>query len=98
MLCMRDGKCNAFYFILSPSPFLCVFCFGFVFFQKELNSIASELAARQEESEQSHKHLIELSREFKKNVPEEVRDMVAPVLKSFQAEVSQCLCPRAIWY
>lgn len=49
---------------------LCVFCFGFVFFQKELNSIASELAARQEESEQSHKHLIELSREFKKNVPE----------------------------
>ncbi|XP_060132337.1 homeobox protein cut-like 2 [Zootoca vivipara] len=55
--------------------------------QKELNSVASELAARQEESEHSHKHLIELSREFKKNVPEEVRDMVAPVLKSFQAEV-----------
>ncbi|XP_053136236.1 homeobox protein cut-like 2 isoform X4 [Hemicordylus capensis] len=54
---------------------------------EELNSIASELAARQEESEHSHKHLIELSREFKKNVPEEVRDMVAPVLKSFQAEV-----------
>uniref|UniRef100_A0A670IIR6 Homeobox protein cut-like n=1 Tax=Podarcis muralis TaxID=64176 RepID=A0A670IIR6_PODMU len=51
------------------------------------NSVASELAARQEESEHSHKHLIELSREFKKNVPEEVRDMVAPVLKSFQAEV-----------
>ncbi|XP_060642011.2 homeobox protein cut-like 2 isoform X3 [Anolis sagrei] len=55
--------------------------------QKELNSVASELAARQEESEHSHKHLIELSREFKKNVPEGVRDMVAPVLKSFQAEV-----------
>ncbi|XP_053257224.1 homeobox protein cut-like 2 isoform X1 [Podarcis raffonei] len=55
--------------------------------KKELNSVASELAARQEESEHSHKHLIELSREFKKNVPEEVRDMVAPVLKSFQAEV-----------
>lgn len=32
--------------------------------------MASELAARQEESEHSHKHLIELSREFKKNVPE----------------------------
>lgn len=62
--------CLLFYVLLSPSPFLCVFCFGFVFFQKELNSIASELAARQEESEQSHKHLIELSREFKKNVPE----------------------------
>ncbi|XP_048370176.1 homeobox protein cut-like 2 isoform X3 [Sphaerodactylus townsendi] len=63
-----------------------MFCF-FVLFQKELNSVASELAARQEESEHSHKHLIELSREFKKNVPEEVREMVAPVLKSFQAEV-----------
>ncbi|XP_039218544.1 homeobox protein cut-like 2 isoform X1 [Crotalus tigris] len=55
--------------------------------QKELNSVASELAARQEESEHSHKHLVELSQEFKRNVPEEVRDMVAPVLKSFQAEV-----------
>ncbi|ETE71610.1 Homeobox protein cut-like 2, partial [Ophiophagus hannah] len=59
---------------------------GGVFWQKELNSVASELAARQEESEHSHKHLIELSQEFKRNVPEEVRDMVAPVLKSFQAE------------
>ncbi|XP_077148672.1 homeobox protein cut-like 2 [Ranitomeya variabilis] len=55
--------------------------------QKELNSLASELAARQEESEHSHKRLIELSREFKKNVPEEIREIVAPVLKSFQAEV-----------
>uniref|UniRef100_A0A2R9AVP4 Homeobox protein cut-like n=1 Tax=Pan paniscus TaxID=9597 RepID=A0A2R9AVP4_PANPA len=49
--------------------------------------VASELSARQEESEHSHKHLIELRREFKKNVPEEIREMVAPVLKSFQAEV-----------
>ncbi|XP_005876323.1 PREDICTED: homeobox protein cut-like 2 [Myotis brandtii] len=55
--------------------------------RKELNSVASELSARQEESEHSHKHLIELRREFKKNVPEEIREMVAPVLKSFQAEV-----------
>nr|XP_020138681.1 homeobox protein cut-like 2 isoform X2 [Microcebus murinus] len=54
---------------------------------QELNSVASELSARQEESEHSHKHLIELRREFKKNVPEEIREMVAPVLKSFQAEV-----------
>uniref|UniRef100_A0A3Q3IIL6 Cux N-terminal domain-containing protein n=1 Tax=Monopterus albus TaxID=43700 RepID=A0A3Q3IIL6_MONAL len=52
--------------------------------QRELNSVASELAGRQEESEHSHKHLVELSREFKRNVPEEVREMVAPVLKSFQ--------------
>lgn len=42
----------------------------FLLFQKELNSVASELSARQEESEHSHKHLIELRREFKKNVPE----------------------------
>uniref|UniRef100_A0A3B3VTY0 Cux N-terminal domain-containing protein n=1 Tax=Poecilia latipinna TaxID=48699 RepID=A0A3B3VTY0_9TELE len=55
----------------------------------ELNSVASELASRQEESEHSHKHLVELSREFKRNVPEVslVREMVAPVLKSFQAQV-----------
>uniref|UniRef100_A0A3B3X884 Cux N-terminal domain-containing protein n=1 Tax=Poecilia mexicana TaxID=48701 RepID=A0A3B3X884_9TELE len=57
--------------------------------QRELNSVASELASRQEESEHSHKHLVELSREFKRNVPEVslVREMVAPVLKSFQAQV-----------
>ncbi|KAF3696173.1 Homeobox protein cut-like 2 Homeobox protein cux-2 [Channa argus] len=54
--------------------------------ERELNSVASELAGRQEESEHSHKHLVELSREFKRNVPEEVREMVAPVLKSFQAQ------------
>ncbi|XP_017324479.1 homeobox protein cut-like 2 isoform X2 [Ictalurus punctatus] len=55
--------------------------------QRELNSVAAQLAGRQEESEHSHKHVLELSREFKKNVPEEVREMVAPVLKSFQAQV-----------
>ncbi|XP_010874586.3 homeobox protein cut-like 2 isoform X2 [Esox lucius] len=55
--------------------------------QRELNSVASELAGRQEESEHSHRQLVELSREFKRNVPEEVREMVAPVLKSFQAQV-----------
>ncbi|XP_048196669.1 homeobox protein cut-like 2 [Perognathus longimembris pacificus] len=54
---------------------------------KECNSLASELCAPQEESKPSHKHLIELRREFKKNVPEDIREMVAPVLKSFQAEV-----------
>ncbi|XP_016375911.1 homeobox protein cut-like 2 [Sinocyclocheilus rhinocerous] len=57
--------------------------------QRELNSVAAQLAGRQEESEDSHKHLVELSREFKKNVPEEVLEMVSPVLKSFQAQVSQ---------
>ncbi|XP_052023602.1 homeobox protein cut-like 2 [Apodemus sylvaticus] len=55
--------------------------------EKELNSVASELSAPQEESGHSPKHLIELRREFKKDVPEGIRAMVAPVLKSFQAEV-----------
>ncbi|XP_038200824.1 homeobox protein cut-like 2 isoform X4 [Arvicola amphibius] len=54
---------------------------------KELNSIALELSGPQEESsEHSLKRLIELRQEFKKNVPEGIREMVAPVLKSFQAE------------
>ncbi|KAJ1074158.1 hypothetical protein K5549_018042, partial [Capra hircus] len=77
----KEEKKNLFLFSLS------FFFFFFLLFQKELNSVASELSARQEESEHSHKHLIELRREFKKNVPEEIREMVAPVLKSFQAEV-----------
>lgn len=47
---------------LSPCLALCL--------QRELNSVASELAGRQEESEHSHKHLVELSREFRRNVPE----------------------------
>ncbi|XP_051950834.1 homeobox protein cut-like 2 [Xyrauchen texanus] len=55
--------------------------------QRELNSVAAQLAGRQEESEDCHKHLVELSREFKKNVPEEVLEVVSPVLKSFQAQV-----------
>ncbi|XP_051524291.1 homeobox protein cut-like 2 [Myxocyprinus asiaticus] len=55
--------------------------------QRELNSVAAQLAGRQEVSEDCHKHLVELSREFKKNVPEEVLEMVSPILKSFQAQV-----------
>lgn len=63
---------NHLFFFLPPYFFFFFFppSFVFVLFQKELNSVASELAAQREESEQSHKHLIELSREFKKNVPE----------------------------
>uniref|UniRef100_A0A671RQP5 Cux N-terminal domain-containing protein n=1 Tax=Sinocyclocheilus anshuiensis TaxID=1608454 RepID=A0A671RQP5_9TELE len=53
---------------------------------RRLQVVAAQLAGRQEESEDSHKHLVELSREFKKNVPE-VLEMVSPVLKSLQAQV-----------
>uniref|UniRef100_A0A8C9Y4M0 Protein CASP n=1 Tax=Sander lucioperca TaxID=283035 RepID=A0A8C9Y4M0_SANLU len=45
------------------------------------------LANRQDESEQSRKKLIDLSREFKKSTPEDFRKQVAPLLKSFQGEI-----------
>ncbi|XP_045597389.1 protein CASP isoform X5 [Procambarus clarkii] len=55
--------------------------------QRELDETASELATRQDESEESRKKLVDLSREFKKNTPEDVRKQVAPLLKSFQTEI-----------
>ncbi|ELK06893.1 Protein CASP [Pteropus alecto] len=53
---------------------------------RELDATATVLANRQDESEQSRKRLIEQSREFKKNTPEDLRKQVAPLLKSFQGE------------
>ncbi|XP_075760523.1 homeobox protein cut-like 1 isoform X4 [Pelodiscus sinensis] len=55
--------------------------------QRELDATATLLANRQDESEQSRKKLIEQSREFKKNTPEDLRKQVAPLLKSFQGEI-----------
>ncbi|XP_065830385.1 protein CASP-like [Oscarella lobularis] len=55
--------------------------------QNDLDVTASEIATRQDESETSRRRLVELSREFKKTVPEDSRKQVAPLLKSFQAEV-----------
>ncbi|XP_072320181.1 cut-like homeobox 1b isoform X3 [Eucyclogobius newberryi] len=55
--------------------------------QKELDTTATQLANRQDESEQSRKKLIDLSRDFKKNTPEDLRKQVAPLLKSFQGEI-----------
>nr|AAB08430.1 mCASP [Mus musculus] len=55
--------------------------------QRELDAAATVLANRQDESEQSRKRLIEQSREFKKNTPEDLRKQVAPLLKSFQGEI-----------
>ncbi|KAM6466381.1 protein CASP isoform 1-T1 [Liasis olivaceus] len=55
--------------------------------QRELDTTATALANRQDESEQSRKKLIEQSREFKKNTPEDLRKQVAPLLKSFQGEI-----------
>uniref|UniRef100_A0A8K9VER8 Protein CASP n=1 Tax=Oncorhynchus mykiss TaxID=8022 RepID=A0A8K9VER8_ONCMY len=56
-------------------------------FQRELDATATQLANRQDESEQSRKKLIDQSRDFKKNTPEDVRKQVAPLLKSFQGEI-----------
>uniref|UniRef100_A0A8D2MTE1 Homeobox protein cut-like n=1 Tax=Zonotrichia albicollis TaxID=44394 RepID=A0A8D2MTE1_ZONAL len=62
--------------------------FMFIFLlQRELDTTATILANRQDESEQSRKKLIEQSREFKKNTPEDLRKQVAPLLKSFQGEI-----------
>uniref|UniRef100_A0A8C2TDV4 Protein CASP n=1 Tax=Coturnix japonica TaxID=93934 RepID=A0A8C2TDV4_COTJA len=55
--------------------------------ERELDATATILANRQDESEQSRKKLIEQSREFKKNTPEDLRKQVAPLLKSFQGEI-----------
>uniref|UniRef100_A0A4W5RKX5 Homeobox protein cut-like n=1 Tax=Hucho hucho TaxID=62062 RepID=A0A4W5RKX5_9TELE len=54
---------------------------------RELDATATALANRQDESEQSRKKLIDQSREFKKNTPEDLRKQVAPLLKGFQAEI-----------
>uniref|UniRef100_A0AAR2LWT3 Protein CASP n=1 Tax=Pygocentrus nattereri TaxID=42514 RepID=A0AAR2LWT3_PYGNA len=54
---------------------------------RELDATATLLANRQDESEQSRKKLIDQSREFKKNTPEDLRKQAAPLLKSFQAEI-----------
>ncbi|XP_062377730.1 cut-like homeobox 1b [Sardina pilchardus] len=55
--------------------------------QRELDTTATQLANRQDESEQSRKKLIDQSRDFKKNTPEDLRKQVAPLLKSFQGEI-----------
>ncbi|KRY93816.1 Homeobox protein cut-like ceh-44, partial [Trichinella pseudospiralis] len=54
---------------------------------KELDETAAELANRQDESECSRQKLIENSREYKKNTPEDIRKRATHLLKSFQAEV-----------
>ncbi|XP_010864039.2 cut-like homeobox 1b isoform X5 [Esox lucius] len=55
--------------------------------QRELDATATQLANRQDESEQSRKKLIDQSRDFKKNTAEDIRKQVAPLLKSFQGEI-----------
>ncbi|CAF4037106.1 unnamed protein product, partial [Rotaria magnacalcarata] len=53
----------------------------------ELDATTTEIASRADESDQSRRKLVELSRDFKKNTNEDVRKAVAPILKSFQFEI-----------
>lgn len=55
----------------------------FSLFQRELDITANDLAAKQDESDNSRKKLVEQSRQFKKETPE--------VLKSFQSLLA-CGC------
>ena len=61
--------------------------FGLSNVQKSLDEVASEITTRQDESDTSLFALIELLREFKKSNNDEVKQSVAPVVKSFQNEV-----------
>ncbi|XP_052824317.1 protein CASP [Octopus bimaculoides] len=55
--------------------------------QKNLDTTATVIANRQDESDASRKKLVDLSRDFKKNTPEDIRKVVAPLLRSFQSEI-----------
>uniref|UniRef100_A0A8C4Q736 Cux N-terminal domain-containing protein n=1 Tax=Eptatretus burgeri TaxID=7764 RepID=A0A8C4Q736_EPTBU len=59
--------------------------------KRELGATAVELASRQEGSEESRRHLVEQSRDFKRSAPEELKKLAAPLLKSFQAEIDSLL-------
>ena len=55
--------------------------------QSQLDEVATEIAIRQDESDQSKRTLIEQMRDFKKTQDETTRTAVAPLIKSFQNEV-----------
>ncbi|KAA0203850.1 hypothetical protein HAZT_HAZT000714 [Hyalella azteca] len=55
--------------------------------QQSIDETATELTAKQDESDVSRKKLVEAIKEFKKNVPEDVRKQAAPIIKSFQTEI-----------
>ena len=55
--------------------------------QQNLDETATQMTARQDESEVSRKALIELIRDFKRDNSEDVRSAVGPLVKAFQNEV-----------
>ncbi|GAB1602343.1 protein CASP-like [Argonauta hians] len=61
--------------------------FDLIELQKNLDTTATQIANRQDDSDANRKKLVDLSRDFKKNTPEDVRKVVAPLLRSFQNEI-----------
>jgi homeobox protein cut-like len=55
--------------------------------KKELDDKVIEIAQQLDEGDQSKKRLIEQTKEFRKNLNEEQRKFIGPILKSFQIEV-----------
>lgn len=55
--------------------------------KRELDDKVIEIAKSLEEGDESRKRLIEQTKEFRKNLNEDQRKLVAPILKSFQIEV-----------
>ena len=68
--------------------------FGIANVQKGLDEVATEITARQDESDTSRKALIELLRDFKKTSSDDVKQSVSPVVKTFQNEID-ALAKRA---
>ncbi|ESN93755.1 hypothetical protein HELRODRAFT_180623 [Helobdella robusta] len=61
--------------------------FELVNIQRDLDKDAAEIATRQDESEVSRKKLVEMTKEFKRTTPDEIKKIVAPLLRLFQAEI-----------
>ncbi len=61
--------------------------FGLPDLQSRLDDLATEITAKQDESEESRRALIDLMREFKREQDERTRSAAAPLVKSFQNEV-----------
>ena len=55
--------------------------------KRELDDKVIEIAQQLEEGDQSRKKLIEQTKEFRRNLSEDQRKLIAPILKSFQVEV-----------
>jgi homeobox protein cut-like len=56
-------------------------------FQRQLDDVADEITARQDDSEASKLALVAMLKEFKRDQPEDVRLAAAPLVKAFQNEV-----------